>query len=321
MKQKLKYFILIPLLALSILPVLLAKEKTKATDYLTLTMLDNGSIEDLPDENTTNTWNINKWIYCSFNYNGNNQYLLNYYSTTTNYNILYCTEKFTNESLIELEDDSYYDIYNDDLMILLKAIKEQIDLIEVTNRNQQIYYINYNYYNSIGYYQNGFNKPLLVDTTYEDYYSNYITNYGILNSIYQQYNLYQKTLSYYEMQIQNNQVNYNEVYQEVNNYYNDLLNNVNEQWQTELNEQVLQWYNEGYQAGIIYGQTHPNDTINYDLTYMFKVISLYPINFFTEGLNVQLFGINIGDLILGIFMIALLIIIIRMILSIIRGGR
>lgn len=319
MKNKIKYLILI--LVLMIIPIITLVKEVNA-DYLNIIILDNGNIEELPDEETQNIWNINKYVYATYDYKGTKQYLLNYYSTTTNYNIFYTTNKFTNESYLEIEDDAYSVLLDNDLTKLLNDLNTTIKQIDPNISNLPRYYINFDFHNMIAYYDKNIdNYVKLYVEDYEQYYTNYINNYGILNSIYQQNNLYQYIINYYENIIEIDGNTYQKGIEESSNYYKEQIQELNTIWENKLQENQENYYENGFEDGRVYEREHPQDTINYDLKYLFGVVSLYPINFFTNGMNVNLFGINLGNLILGIFMIALIIIIIRMIITIIRGGK
>lgn len=101
--------------------------------------------------------------------------------------------------------------------------------------------------------------------------------------------------------------------QEYAEEYQLAIENLEQQHQEEL--QTAR--DESYQLGIEYAQSH---TINQPQLYdMLKQVALYPVLIFTQGLDIDIFGINIGGLLLGIFMIALMIIIIRLVIGIIKG--
>ena len=68
-------------------------------------------------------------------------------------------------------------------------------------------------------------------------------------------------------------------------------------------------YDSGYYDGYRDGESHPlNENGFYT---MLKTVALYPVQIFTDGLNVDIFGVNVGGFLLGIGMLALVFFLLR----------
>lgn len=112
----------------------------------------------------------------------------------------------------------------------------------------------------------------------------------------------------------------NDTEQEIyENGYNNGLQQATQNYLRGLNEQKAQ-----YEATIQAQQQQINeltDTINSGRTpwgsfkSLLGTIFLFPIRFFKEGLNVEIFGVNVGGLMLGIGMIGIILAILGIILG------
>lgn len=144
------------------------------------------------------------------------------------------------------------------------------------------------------------NNIIISDIAYFDIYINYLNDISF-NSGYE--NGY------------NNGLNVND-----NTQYNDGYNNgYNEGFNVGSNSGYSNGYNEGltigYNNGFMDGQVSNDD--NFSLLSLLSIILMYPFKVIALGMDVNIFGINIGALIIGLLAIGLVV----GIISIFKGGK
>lgn len=101
-------------------------------------------------------------------------------------------------------------------------------------------------------------------------------------------------------------------------HYNDALNDVNIQYQNQIQAIISDYGNQLAAKDSIISQLTTSLNSNKpswgNFTGLLGTIFLYPIRFFKEGFDLQLFGVNVGHLIVGIGMLGITIAIIGIIL-------
>lgn len=108
---------------------------------------------------------------------------------------------------------------------------------------------------------------------------------------------------------ENNDIQYNEGY---NNGYNEGYNvGSSNGYNNGYNEGLTIGYNNGYMEG----QTSSED--NFSLLSLLSLILMYPFKVIALGMDVNIFGVNVGGLIIGLLAIGLVI----GLISIFRGGK
>lgn len=294
----------------------LSSHKVKANsipiELVQYEIVDSDYFDDLPYLTSFTSYDLKRWTFGYYYYNGGVCYFLVLTPSYTNVNQAPCIIYMTNTDMVsldeELVDNEYYEV---DSSILSDSCDTIIDICVDSGFIQSpvSYYIlqnNFYSYCCTGYYHN---STLQVYANNVETQPEYMSRFGVLNTAYYQQSFYQHILDHvssllsndgatYDVSAYQNGVKYGiQVQQETINSLNGVIAEKNETIE-DLREQLLN-----------------ADTNFADFRKLLSAIFMFPIQFFTVGLDVDIFGINIGDFLLGLFMIVILLTIFKFLLG------
>lgn len=303
--------------------VCLSTHKVKADsipmELLQYEIVDSSSIEDLPYLNPGypiySSYPYKRWLFGYFYYNGGVCYFL---VLTPGYSQSHsstpCTIYMTNTDLNalndELVDQEYYEL---DSEILSDSCDSILDICVDSGFLHSVFTTDYyilqnNFYGfcCTGYYHNDI---LQVYANNVETQPEFFRKFGPLNTAYYQEVFYSHILDHVQTLISNDGASYDVTsYQRGVQYGKQSLEETVRQ-----KDSVIQSKNEiiaDLQEQLISGDSNFADFRN-----LLSAIFMFPIQFFTVGLDVDLFGINIGDFLLGLFMIVILLTIFKFLLG------
>lgn len=271
--------------------------KVSALDSNDVTILSSRGFDDLPDtEYATNSMVLNRVSFGYINTGDSYVFYEALTSTSTRYVILYISKSFYNGDSGEITDDKIYTVNSGELISYQDLIIDKLHDYGYSAYvgSQSMIYTQFNYLDYINYrYGNGVYTYLPSVEDSPLYYS----SFGEVNTMIYQFDFYSNILAYYYNITEGDSYQYAFNLGSQTQYESDLLtiNSLNEEIDTKnalIND--------------LYGELNsPENTDFTNLTALLSNISTYPIKFFKEGLNVEVWGINVGSVILGVFMLSI----------------
>lgn len=275
-------------------------------------IIDSDYFDDLPYLTSSNPYDLKHWTFGYYYYNGGVCYFLVLTPSYTNVNHSPCIIYMTYTDIVfvgdELVDNEYYEVSSS---ILSDSCDTIIDICVDSGfiQSAPTYYIlqnNFYSYCCTGYYHN---STLQVYADNVETQPEYMSRFGVLNTAYYQQSFYTHILDHVSSMLSNDGATYDvsayqngvkygkQVQQETVNSLNGVIAEKNEIIE-DLREQLLN-----------------ADTNFADFRNLLSAIFMFPVHFFTEGLNVNIFGINLGDFLLGLFMIVILMTVFKFLLG------
>lgn len=301
-KKNLKVYSLLVWLIICLISLCFSGVSVNAdSSYYDINIISSSSFDDLPDtENTNNPWLLNRVTFGSILYNGRPVFY-NVLTGSLRYSVFFVSNCYLDTSQDYTIDDDQFFVILSDLDILQRAVLSQLKSLgyidyDMTVSNYHVY-TNLNYQDCIICRESNMTNRVITDG-YDTYVYEYYDALGPINTAFYQSDLMNNIINFYDpdnLGLSSYQSAYKQGYDtgvamgsQDSKYYQSLYESA-QLTIDELHEQL-------------------NDPTNFDnLTFynLLSNISMYPVNFFKEGLDVEIFGVNVGNVMLGVFMITL----------------
>lgn len=309
MKKKVFYSIFCCLLLMIIsLTLFSSSKKVNAQaipdEYLTYEVISNYHFDDLPYAVNVPFWYLNRETFGYYLYNGERIFWLVIYSDTEITPMIFYSNLFDTVGLSdEIEDGEYYYYNAPKLTQCCDTVNQILYDNGFSLSLNRTYFAQLNFYDCLccGTTNNNAWHVYLPDVDWNYYYPNY---FGVLNNAYYQGKFY----------------NY------MSNYLDNLIDSTVEDAKSSSYQNGVRFGKDSRQAEVdsliasrdYWRDLYESGNTNWaQFKNLLALIFTFPIRLFKEGFGVEIWGINIGYFILGIFLIALTL----SIIALVRRGR